>query len=489
MASLKFMLGMFPATSKIEQQEAALIKDYEDFKAYSTSPELKRLQELEQEVTTSDFKAKVKQIKQEKFKDTKEYRKEQRYKTLKKSKEIKTWKKVKDSPALRTYQDFSTSGTLKKYQELEQYIRSDQFKEAKRNADPKEFKDTEAGQKEAEFHQLHKSPDIKKYFKFENSKDYKIYDSIEGSDIMKEYLELEAFMDSEEFKKVKEYMALSPQKKYEQSKEYTLEKEYLDLKNSDKHKWYEKIKVKNDFDKLQQWDLKFEENFDQHKLDEKKWMTRFFWGDVLLKDSYVLPDDKHIFTDGKNLEFKDTILRIVTKKEQARGKVWNPAMGFIEKEFNYTSDLISTGKSFRQQYGLFKAKVRISGAPIKQAFWMVAEKILPHVDVFKVEKNKLYLGNFWGNIKEKNGVHKKIFKASANRFSKDFFIYSLEWSPNKLEWKINDVPVFSQTQGIPAEPMYMIFSAGVSNGIADHQLPAGMEIDWLKVYSPKAETE
>ncbi len=489
MASLKFMLGMFPATSKIEQEEAALRQDYEDFKAYSNSPELKRLRELEQEVTTSGFKARVKEIKQQKFKDTKEYRKEQRYRTLSKSKEIKTWKKVKDSPALRTFQDFSTSGTLKKFRELGKYVNSDEFKEAKKNTDPKEFKNTEAGQKEAEFQKLQKSPDIKKYFKFENSKDYQIYKSIEGSDTLKEYLELEAYLDSDEFKKVKEYMALSPQKKYEQSEEYKLEQEYLDLKNSDKHKWFEKIKDKNEFDKLEQWTLSFEENFNQHRLDAKKWITRFFWGDVLLKDNYVLPADKHIFTDGKNLEFKDTVLRIVTKKEKARGKVWNPAMGFLEQDFDYTSDLISTGKSFRQQYGLFKAKVRISGAPIKQAFWMVAEKILPHVDVFKVEKNKLYLGNFWGNINEKKGVHKKTFKSSANRFAKDFFIYSLEWSPEKLEWKINDVPVFSQTQGIPSEPMYVIFSAGVSNGVADHQLPAGMEIDWLRVYAPKAKAE
>ncbi len=35
MASLKFMLGMFPPTAKIEAEEAALIKDYNDFNEYT----------------------------------------------------------------------------------------------------------------------------------------------------------------------------------------------------------------------------------------------------------------------------------------------------------------------------------------------------------------------------------------------------------------------------------------------------------------------
>ena len=124
----------------------------------------------------------------------------------------------------------------------------------------------------------------------------------------------------------------------------------------------------------------------------------------------------------------------------------------------------------------------MSGAPVRQAMWMASDKILPHVDVAKVEKGKIFYGNFWGNIGEKRGVHKKVVKKGAAKFTSDFFIYSIEWSPEKIVWKINEKVVLKQTQGVPQDPLYLVFSSGVSNGIGDHQLPATMEVDWVRIY-------
>jgi len=211
-------------------------------------------------------------------------------------------------------------------------------------------------------------------------------------------------------------------------------------------------------------------------------MTNYYWGEKLLKDTYALPGDKHFYTKGRNIEISDSVLKIITKKEQASGKAWDPVVGFKNQEFSYTSGLISTGKSFRQQYGKVRAKIRMSGAPVRQAMWMVADKILPHVDVAKIENGKIFFGNFWGNIAEKGGVKKKVVKKGAGKFTSDFFIYSIEWSPEKIVWKINEKVVLTQTKGVPQDPLYLVFSAGISNGIAEHQLPSTMEIDWVKVY-------
>ncbi len=130
----------------------------------------------------------------------------------------------------------------------------------------------------------------------------------------------------------------------------------------------------------------------------------------------------------------------------------------------------------------------MSGTPVRQAIWMVAEKILPHVDIAKLEKGKLNYGNFWGNIAEKGGVQKKLSKKGGSKFTSDFYIYSLEWTPEQLVWSINDVPVLTQTQGVPQEPMYLVLSAGVTNGVSGNQLPAKMEVDWVKIYK-KADAE
>jgi hypothetical protein len=474
-----------PATAKIESEEAALKKDYKEFKAYSKSEELARYKELDKTVNTSEFASKVKAIKSQKFKQTEEYKKEREYLSLKKSKDIKTYFKVKDSREREEYKQTEKSDDLRKYEELAKYVNSAEFSGAKRSAG-KAFKGTEAYRKEQEYLRLKKSPAIKKYFKFRSSSKFQTYNQVKGSDRLTRYKELEEAINSEQHKKVKDYMALKPQAKYEQSNEFQLEKEYLELKRSEKLIWYQKLIKKNDFDKLKEWEVTFEDDFKEGSLDSSKWMTNYYWGEKLLQDTYALPGDKHFYTKGRNIEISDSILKIITKKESANGKIWDPVMGFKNQEFNYTSGLISTGKSFRQKYGRIRAKIRMSRAPVRQAVWMVADRILPHVDIAKVENGKIFYGNFWGNIAEKGGVRKKVVRKGAGKFTSDFFIYSIEWSPEKIVWKINEKTVLTQKQGIPQDPMYLVFSAGVTNGVADHQLPAAMEIDWVKIYK-KAE--
>jgi hypothetical protein len=470
-----------PATAKIESEEAALVKDHKEFKAFKKSDELARFEELDKIVNTSEFTWKVKAIKSQKFKNTEEFKKKREYLSLKKSKDIKTYFKVKESRELEEYKQTDKSDDLKKYEELAQYVNSGEFTSAKQSAG-KKFKGTDAHQKKQDYLSLKKSSPIKKYFKFKSSTKLKTYQEVKGSERLTRLNELEEATSSEEFRKVKEYMALKPKAKYEQSKEFELEKEYMELKISEKLIWYQKLEKKNDFDKLKEWEIAFEDDFKEGSLDTGKWMTNYYWGEKLLKDTYALPGDKHFYTKGRNIEISDSVLKIVTKKEQASGKVWDPVLGFKNREFDYTSGLISTGKSFRQQYGRVRAKIRMSGAPVRQAMWMASDKILPHIDVAKVEKGKIFYGNFWGNIGKKGGVHKKIVKKGAGKFTSDFFIYSIEWSPEKIVWKINEKVVLKQTQGVPQDSLYLVFSSGVSNGIGDHQLPATMEVDWVKIY-------
>ncbi len=470
-----------PATAKIETEEASLLKDHKEFTAYAKSEELARFEELDKTVNTSEFARKVKAIKSQKFKNTDEYKKEREYLSLKKSKDIKTYFKLKGSRELEEYNQTDKSEELEKYQKLAEYVNSREFSDA-RQAAGKEFKGSEAYQKEQEFLKLKNSPAIRNYFKFKTSKGFKTYNQVKGSDRLKRFGELEQAVSSEEFRKVKDYMALKPQAKYEQSGEYKLEKEYLELKKSEKLIWYQKLLKKNDFQKLKEWELTFEDDFSNGGLDSAKWMTNYYWGDKLLKDTYAQPGDRQLYTRGKNLEFADSVLKIVTKPEKARGKAWNPALGFVNQEFNYTSGLISTGKSFRQQFGKVRAKVRMSGAPVRQAIWMVGDKMLPHVDIAKIEKGKIFHGNFWGNIAEKGGVKKKLVRKAAGKFTSDFFIYSVEWSPEKIIWKINEKVVLKQSQGIPREPMYLVLSAGITDAVPEHLLPSSMEVDWVRIY-------
>lgn len=65
----------------------------------------------------------------------------------------------------------------------------------------------------------------------------------------------------------------------------------------------------------------------------------------------------------------------------------------------------------------------------------------------------------------------------------EFYIYSIEWSKDKIVWKINDIVVAEQSDNIPAEAMYINFSSHLKKEIDSTKLPATMQIDWVRCYS------
>jgi beta-glucanase (GH16 family) len=391
MASLSFLLGMVPSTEKVETADDQIRADFQSYKAYENSDELKHYLELEKEVKSSNFALRKKKILKEKYKASEAFRKEERYNKL-----------------------------LKRQK---------------------------------------------------------------GDEKSEELSKLEEYLASEEFIKQKQFLTMKPAERYESTEEYQKETEYQTLKDSEKVKWFFKTKKKYPFKDLEKWDLTFEEEFKGGSLDREKWMTRYFWGGETMDASYVLEDDKSFITDGANIEFYDNKARIVTKAENAEGLAWRAEQGFVKEDFDYTSGLISTAKSFKQKYGVFKAKVKMAGGNVAQSFWMVSETMLPHIDVARLENGKLYANYFWG----KGGTpSKSLSKTGGAKYTDEYIIYTLEWSPNKLVWKINDKVFKTQTSGVPQEEMSINFSANLKKDASESGLPAAMEIDWIRVYKLKS---
>ncbi|MCK7537095.1 MAG: family 16 glycosylhydrolase [Marinilabiliales bacterium] len=122
------------------------------------------------------------------------------------------------------------------------------------------------------------------------------------------------------------------------------------------------------------------------------------------------------------------------------------------------------------------------------AFWMLGEKITPEIDIFKYDsksKGKTSIASYWGNPTEEKGIKKIKSSVSGPNLSSDYFIYTLHWTPEKLTWKINNVPVYEITEGVPQEPMYVLLSSGIVVNGSSIQLPCTMEVDWIRVYQEK----
>ncbi len=470
MASLKLLLGMIPSTSKIEQAEKALISEFEKLNTFSKSEQLAKFTELDKLVTSSDFIQKKKEIESLQYKTSEEYSKEKEFLSLQKAKDIVLYFRTVAGTDLKKFRDLDGSDKISGYESLEKLVQSPEFK-GKMKA--KEFKDSADDKKLQEYNRLKGSSEIKDYYKFKSSKELANFRNIDGSTRLARYNELKEFVASAEFKKQKEY--LLDKKRFEKTEMFKEHQEHDKLKKSEDIIWYFKVKDSNKFDVLKHRELTFSDEFDSDKLDTKKWLTNYYWGEKLLKDRYSVESDLQAYTEKDNFEIRNSILKINTKPQKVTGKVWSATKGFSTKEFSYTSGLINSGNSFRQKYGIFTAKIKLGDPNAKNAFWMLADKITPHLDVCRTSKGKVWFDYF--SAKGNN-----VKTSLGSRYANDFFIFTLEWTSDKLVWKINDTEVFTQTSDVPQEPMYVLLAGGTDkplNGMTS------MEIDWVRVYQPK----
>lgn len=483
MSNFKILFGLVPRTREYESRQESLRKEYKELKIFSQSKELEEFYDLEKTVSSPEFARQKKVILSRKYSETQEYAMEKKYLKLNRKKEIKKYYQIRDSVELKDFIEFDKSYDVKHYHTLEKFIHSPEFLNQKKKLSKKQFKESEEYEKYQEFQALKKSTRFREYFKFKTSKDYVNFTLLIGSEKITTFEELKQTVGSEEFQKTKEYMLLPAKKKLELSDEYKLEQKYIKLKNSDKIQWYQKVKDSKKYDEIKRWKLTFEESFDADKLDRKRWLTRYFWGEVLLNDSYSLDHEKQYMNNDKNIRIADGRLQIITKREKTSGKAWNPAIGFFPREFEYTSGIINSGSSFRQQYGLFEAKIRFNKSyPVNHAFWLVSDTLLPHIDIAKASK-KISLGNFWGASEENIKVSKNEAKVSLNRYGSDYFIYTLEWTEKQLTWKINGVTVKSVHEGIPRIPMFINISSSLYTDTNNSVLPAQLDVDWIRCYA------
>jgi hypothetical protein len=536
------MLGMIPSTAKIEQKENALIKEFEKLNQFQSSGQLAQYIQLNEHVNSSGFLQKKKEIETLQYKNSEEFQKEKEFLTLQKSKDIVLYFKTVGGTQLKRFNEMDGSEKIKNFEILEKFIQSSEFREkqrmrpikfkdtdeyrklvefkalksdpeiktflkslkkakageeiarsrtvlryeelkaymltseflAKKNMKPITFKDSEEYKKLLEYNRQKSNIEIKEYYKFKSSKEYANYLQTEGSARLKRYNELKDYIATEEFKEKKRY--LLDKKRFEKTEMFKEIQEYQKLKKNEDIIWYFKVKDSDKFNILKNREITFSDEFDSDRIDTKKWLTNYYWGEKLLKDRYSVESDLQAYTEKDNFEVRNSVLKILTKPQKISGKVWTAAQGFIPREFSYTSGLINSGSSFRQKYGIFTAKIKLGNPSAKSSFWMLGDKITPHIDICRTANGKVSFDLF------SNGS-KPLTTSVGSKYANDFFIYTLEWTADKLVWKINDEVVFTQSEKVPQEPLYINISGGLDKPISGL---TSMEVDWVRVYKTKS---
>ncbi len=469
--SFLFGGGKYPTTSKYEAQLAQLKADFARYKQIESGNELKRLAELTKLTSSSDFVARVNKLKTEKFSSTEEYRKEQELKQLLKSSDYKDYLKLSGNGKAKQAESTLASVEYKEFDSLRKQVSSSTFM-----AKAKKEKDSAEAKALARFKQLKSNSAFKAAEKLVASEAYKNYKKIEGSDKLRKIDSLKQFVASPAF--VSKKAELEDKNRFRKSDECKAIEELATLNKNADIKWYLSQKEKKTFVDADKWQLTFEEEFKGSRLDNK-WLLGYYMGRKYSNVVYSLADERQNFVE-KNAVVSGGSLDIQTRAGKSDGQVWNPhAGGFIKKTFDSTSALINTGDSFRQKFGKFEFKVKVSGAknPVTHNVWLSSDKNSEiNVATFGLAPKSIKLGSQVGNNRNYTTVNDV-------KFESDYYIYALTWTPNKLTWSVNGVEVYAQNVAVPQDEMYIGLS---SNVVGDGEVGnADLNVEWVRVYTAK----
>lgn len=370
--------------------------------------------------------------------------------------------------AYARFYEIEHSTEYKRYLELKDLTSSPDFTRKLNEIKRLTYKGSPEWSAEQKYKRLKKNKDVKSYLKNREN---------DTSSFVKDYLALEQQLTSEAYIQRKNY--LSDKNRHKLSDEYQKLEEYQQLSKSKTVAEYFRLKKRYEriFAERDVWEISFQENFALSPFS-KQWSTSPYWTEHFLRQPYTQANERQLPTDGQNLESQGGLLSIVTRKEEANGLAWDSKLGFIPKTFSYTSGIVNTSRTFNQQYGRFVAKVKVSQAKnVYHAFWMSAEKTLPHITIFKIENGKMQAGTYT----EANKTEKQI----GYRLNEDFYIFELLWNQTTgLSWLINGKKVYN-TSISPDIPLYLAFSSGITGDVPDHMLPQRLSIEWVRCYRKK----
>lgn len=244
------------------------------------------------------------------------------------------------------------------------------------------------------------------------------------------------------------------------------------------------------------WELTFNDEFDQGKLDRTKWITYSYDGTNFNPTSIYEKNEapREYYADDV-FEFTNDTIKQITKKEPIevdytdweglhRGKYTIP----------YQIAQIQSVKSFEQQYGYFEIRSKMPNSTASwPAFWLCSRYDWPpEIDIYESfpgkNKRAFETNVHWGDYINKQhpsdvAEHKVMLTVS------DFHVYACEWDKDYIKFYYDNllVRVFKNKEALACfnQPMFIIISNGVHPDYmnrSDAIFPNYHEVDYVRAY-------
>lgn len=271
---------------------------------------------------------------------------------------------------------------------------------------------------------------------------------------------------------------------------------YVELNNKEAHNEYDfqviQTPIKQQWQLLDGFDtpvissrqITFQDEFEGMSLDETKWIFQEGNGtDYGLTDGWGNGEFQWYSKD--NVELSDGTLKIHLRQEM------------MPLSKRYSSARIATLGTHAQTYGRIEARIRVtSGHGLWPAFWMMPKDSVyghwPLSGEIDIMENMGRIPNRVSSALHhtRDGVHSSNSYDLGEKSVQNFHVYAVEWQPGKLEFSVDGYVYHTRAFNAPFDQdFYIILNLAyggkfdpLQNINPDEDLPAVMEIDWVRAY-------
>jgi hypothetical protein len=477
-----FLFGKSKSAAIIEQERLQLSNDYQVYTEVEGSKKLNDFLSLKEKVESIPFKVRKKEIESLHYKGSPEEKLIKQFSKLEKSPKIIDYFKTVDSSDLKRYKKISDNGLTEQIDELKAFLKSGRYKKDLKNFNKKKksdktFKDTwestETYKKDKEYRELISSNDILFAKKYAKSSPYKNFLSVEGSSLISQYEDLKNEINSDKFKERKTY--LEDRERYKKTDDYKSLCHFVELEKDEGIKLYLKYNDTDAFKFFREWTKTFDEDFTT-PIKKSEWSFITPIAERGPGKNFSLKGQLQYYKLGDNFEVNNHVLTLEAHNEKIEGLYWDEEFGFIVRDFNYASGLMHSLNFFKQEYGQFEVKLKASKIKgVISTVSLVDENEDICIRLVSLESLKATGGLIYTHHGQ------KVFSnVNLNFNPAGYVIVGVEWSPEKIDWKVNGRTVGSVSQNIPHEKLGLRIETEVVKQTSN--LPHRLDIDWIKCY-------
>lgn len=246
----------------------------------------------------------------------------------------------------------------------------------------------------------------------------------------------------------------------------------------------------------------FECNFNTLKEVKSKFSNSFPWGRHFILSENV----SAIYSDWKNIKLDKGKCKFLVKDEEGVLPTWEG-----DFKYNVTGALLHTKDTFKQTYGVFEAKIKVSkNRRVWPAFWLLTdtwkleygedeyEMIMPEIDIIEhfggeEKKNKRMQFTYHSGLDYSDDTKIQFpTKIGTIPWDEDYYIYGISWDEKGIKWYVNDVLVkvlhfkyLNKYYDVANKDCYIILTDNANSDDFikyNDKLPDGMVCDWVRAY-------